>query len=71
MLGWGPNAPWECECASGYEYGDIATDTCLVECESHLLRNSADDVCECADPTHSVLDLTSGKVCAPDCGANE
>lgn len=46
------------------------TSTCLKDCDSHLIRNDK-DVCECADSTHNVIVLTTGKVCARDCTTNE
>jgi hypothetical protein len=43
----------------------------MLECEDHLTRNSATDVCECSDSSHSEVNVTSGTVCARDCIADE
>jgi hypothetical protein len=59
------------DCESGYEWGTADNNTCMLECEDHLTRNSATDVCECSDITHSEVNVASGTVCARDCIADE
>jgi hypothetical protein len=48
----------------------MSTTECLKDCDSHLIRN-ANDECECADPSHNVIELSTGKVCARDCTTDE
>ena len=43
----------------------------MLDCESHLTRNSLTDVCECADPSHEVVDVAGlGPGCYERCGTN-
>ncbi len=43
----------------------------MLECEDHLTRNSATDVCECSDPDHEEVDIAGyGLECLEPCGTD-